>query len=167
MVGHGGSSAGSYLADPTSPIPSHCASIVVTSTLRGNIEGGRLLEVLLFVHKMQLSIADWVWVTNDAVQWCRFSAKVFGIMNSTTLPESLQITKSGTQRLNLLFPTWVQFLAEENLLALKVLNFWKLTSYCSLKPLWSGMGEVVPARASPTLHPPFPPTVHQLSWLAL
>ena len=34
MVGHGGSSAGSYLADPTYPIPSHCASIVVTSTLR-------------------------------------------------------------------------------------------------------------------------------------
>ena len=34
MVGHGRSSAGSYLADPTSPIPSHCASIVVTSTLR-------------------------------------------------------------------------------------------------------------------------------------
>ena len=52
-------------------------------------------------------------------------------------------------------------------LTLKVLNFWKLTSYCSLKPLWSGMGEVVPARTSPTLHPPFPPTVHQLSWLAL
>ena len=36
MVVHGGSSAGSYLADPTSPIPSHCASIVVTSTLRVN-----------------------------------------------------------------------------------------------------------------------------------
>ena len=36
MVGHGGSSAGSYLANPTSPIPSHCASIVVTSTLRVN-----------------------------------------------------------------------------------------------------------------------------------
>ena len=34
MVGHGGSSVGSYLADPTSPIPSHCASIVATSTLR-------------------------------------------------------------------------------------------------------------------------------------
>ena len=30
MVGHGGSSAGSYLADPTSPISSHCASIVAT-----------------------------------------------------------------------------------------------------------------------------------------
>ena len=37
MVGHGGSSAGSYLANPTSPIPSHCASIVATSTLRDNI----------------------------------------------------------------------------------------------------------------------------------
>ena len=45
MVGHGGSSAGSYLTDPTSPIPSHWASItlfkspsastVVTSTVRG------------------------------------------------------------------------------------------------------------------------------------
>ena len=34
MVGHGGSSAGSYLTDPTSPIPSHCALIVATSTLR-------------------------------------------------------------------------------------------------------------------------------------
>ena len=33
-----GSSAGSYLADPTSPIPSHCASIVVTSTLGVNQE---------------------------------------------------------------------------------------------------------------------------------
>ena len=36
MVRHGGSSAGSYLAGPTSPIPSHCASIVATSTLRVN-----------------------------------------------------------------------------------------------------------------------------------
>ena len=37
MVGHGGSSAGSYLTDSTSPIPSHCASIVMTSTLRVNV----------------------------------------------------------------------------------------------------------------------------------
>ena len=37
MVGHGGRSAGSYLADPTSPIPSHCASIVATSTVRVNV----------------------------------------------------------------------------------------------------------------------------------
>ena len=38
MVGHGGSSTGSYLANPTSPIPFHCASIVATSTLRVNIK---------------------------------------------------------------------------------------------------------------------------------
>ena len=30
---------------------------------------------------------------------------------------------------------------------------WISDSYCSIKPLWSGMGEVVPARTSPTLHP--------------
>ena len=29
MLGHGRSSAGSYLANPTSPIPSHCAAIVL------------------------------------------------------------------------------------------------------------------------------------------
>ena len=52
-------------------------------------------------------------------------------------------------------------------LTLKVLNFWKFTNYCTLKPLWSGMGEVMTAHTSPTLHPPSPPTVHQLSWLAL
>ena len=38
-----------------------------------------------------------------------------------------------------------------------MLNFLKFSSYCSLKPLWSGMGEVVPARTLPTLHPPSPP----------
>ena len=53
-----------------------------------------------------------------------------------------------------------------------------LDSYCSLKPLCSGMGEVVPARTSPTLLPPIPShcaviilfqsvAVHQLPWLAL
>ena len=29
MVGHGGSSAGSYLANPASPIPFHCAVIIL------------------------------------------------------------------------------------------------------------------------------------------
>ena len=54
-----------------------------------------------------------------------------------------------------------------SLLTLKVLNFWKFTSYCSLKPLWLGMGKVVSARTSPALHPPSSPIVHQLLWLAL
>ena len=53
------------------------------------------------------------------------------------------------------------------LLTLKVMNFWKFTSYCSLKPLWSGMGEVVLACTSLTLHPPSLPTVLQLLRLAL
>ena len=44
-----------------------------------------------------------------------------------------------------------------------------LDSYCSLKPLClkplcSGMGEVVPARTSPTLPPPSPRTVLSLSF---
>ena len=38
-----------------------------------------------------------------------------------------------------------------------------LDSYCSLKPLCSGMGEVVPARPSPTLPPSSPRTVLSLS----
>ena len=38
-----------------------------------------------------------------------------------------------------------------------------LDSYCSLKPVCSGMGEVVPACTSPTLLPPSPRTVLSLS----
>ena len=52
MVGHGGSSAGSYLTDPTSPIPSHCASIIATSTSRVNIFWPMLIREHLFKHCM-------------------------------------------------------------------------------------------------------------------
>ena len=55
MVGHGGSSAGSYLADPTSPIPSHCASIVVTSTVRVNQLYGDHI-VLLYVNILYTTV---------------------------------------------------------------------------------------------------------------
>ena len=51
MVGHGGSSAGSYLADPTSPIPSHCASIVVTSTVR--------VKFVLFMNTLAVVTFDY------------------------------------------------------------------------------------------------------------
>ena len=40
---------------------------------------------------------------------------------------------------------------------------WISWQYCSSKPLCSGMGEVVLARTSPTLHPPSPRTVLSLS----
>ena len=53
MVGHGGSSAGSYLADPTSPIPSHCASIVVTSTFKSWTAFTHMLRNLPTVENSQ------------------------------------------------------------------------------------------------------------------
>ena len=71
------------------------------------------------------------------------------------------------EKCNIITFTYSVLLHKTCSLTLKVLNFWIFTSYCSLKVLWSGMGEVVPARTSPTLHLPSPPTVHQLSWLAL
>ena len=40
---------------------------------------------------------------------------------------------------------------------------WISDSYCNIKPLCSGMGEVVLARTSPTLLPPSPRTVLSLS----
>ena len=59
MVGHGGSSAGSYLADPTSPIPSHYASIVVTSTVtvKSQREITLLITFLLIPSSHVVSLA--------------------------------------------------------------------------------------------------------------
>ena len=54
MVGHGGSSAGSYLADPTSPIPSHCASIVVPSTVRVNVSARARSELTTSIRPRRL-----------------------------------------------------------------------------------------------------------------
>ena len=96
----------------------------------------------------------------------------------TEVPCTPSLTRSGFELITPALTTRpsVTFLSRSLLLpsiiwltqlSLKVLYFWKFTSYCILKPLWSGMGEVVPARTSPTLHPPSPPTVHQLSRLAL
>ena len=92
-----------------------------------------------------------------------------------TLKGQLQLPKGAVQVFRSLLVHLVDYKQRnirqccnsEAVLTLKVLNFWKLTSYCSSKPLWSGLGEVVPARTSPTLHPPSPSTMHQLSWLAL
>ena len=77
MVGHGGSSAGSYLDDPTSPIPSHCASIVATSTLRVNIHsnfsGYSLHEPAhwqLFITCEELIEALYIFMTRD---WLKLS----------------------------------------------------------------------------------------------
>ena len=85
------------------------------------------------------------------------------IIRSLVMISMLFVTEEDANAHGRLLP-WSSIVT---LLTPKVLNFWKFTSYCSLKPLWSGMGEVVPARTSPTLHPPSPPTVHRLSRLAL
>ena len=54
MVGNGESSAGSYLADPTSLIPSHCASIVATSTLRVNPYSAKFMKIHLEMEWVDL-----------------------------------------------------------------------------------------------------------------
>ena len=65
MVGHGGSSASSYLADPTSPIPSHCASIVATSSLRLNnfYQQGVINETMFasLLHLCQYNHVTLIW----------------------------------------------------------------------------------------------------------
>ena len=50
MVGHGGSSAGSYLADPTSPIPSHCAVIILFKCVAVHQLSWLALEELILVR---------------------------------------------------------------------------------------------------------------------
>ena len=45
MVGHGRSCAGSYLADPTSPIPSYCAVIILFKSVPVHQLSNRVLCV--------------------------------------------------------------------------------------------------------------------------
>ena len=59
---------------------------------------------------------------------------------------SLVITDGHFLSARYYYATFIKFYCQ--LLTLKVLNFWKFASYCSLKPLWLGMGEAVPARTS-------------------
>ena len=87
MVGHGGSSAGSYLADPTSPIPSNYASIVATSTLRvkfspPNDANQWSIHVIPILCSACL-IENWSWVRFpfhsliDTKQWSKISNRVY------------------------------------------------------------------------------------------
>ena len=71
MVGHGGSSAGSYLADPTFPIPSHCASIVVTSTVRVN----KYIAFLAAILSNKYKYATKVNVMQQVVRFCEVTAQ--------------------------------------------------------------------------------------------
>ena len=114
-----------------------CNNTSYKSHKSGNFSQQRSFAELICMQVLHVKPQCWV-------NWTSWSTQMFGIWGICLL--AIDCKKS--------------------VLTLAVLNFWKFTSYCSSKPLWSGMGEVVPARTSPTLHPPSPPTVHQLSWLA-
>ena len=72
---------------------------------------------------------------------------------SEMFPEHFHLTGNGNQTPDL----WILSLS----LTLSLGNGvgGSLDSYSSLKPLWSGMDEVVPARTLPTLHSPSCPAV--------
>ena len=72
MVGHGGSSAGSYLADPTSPIPSHCASIVATSIVSVNDEDNDDSDVTMRIYEEKNILKDQNVVTSNPT-WTKLS----------------------------------------------------------------------------------------------
>ena len=82
MVGHGGSSADSYLADPTSPIPSHCASIVATSTLRVKC------QIALSTHTAILHYASMGHVVNLRPVRVFYVSEVLGTLDLTSEYES-------------------------------------------------------------------------------
>ena len=200
MVGHGGSSAGSYLADYTSPIPSHCASIVATSTVRvkraqsfclhlwwelcftdlTNSGGRRRGKITThsFVHILPFSSLKLF-----PRSWVLF----FRLLTQLFVCASLVCRNVSLSFWLFIHISIATFFHDPGLLVCRLLNTytakpvywceWISDSYCSLKPLCSGMGEVVPARTSPTLLPPSPHcaviilfqsvAVHQLPWLAL
>ena len=94
MVGHGGSSAGSYLADPTSPIPSHCASVVVTSTVRVNscCKAVTMMKIHLFVgHSLDsIKIAGYTsWSLSLSLSLSL--SPYYNIPTRCTLPQKSQI----------------------------------------------------------------------------
>ena len=144
MVGHGGSSAGSYLADPTSPIPSHCASIVVTCTLRVTIW-------LHFSSYMFLIIActEW-WVVIFIADVCLF------------IYISLSITTSNSKtddEFAIIFPPlWFNSYSASH-------NNWCSGTLLNriITAQWEGMGDVGSARYEPALLPPCP-TIRVLSY---
>ena len=142
MVGHGGSSAGSYLADPTSPIPSHCASIVVTSTLRvSHITSG-----LMKKWQWMLPLRKWHIMWTFYYYWiCLFSRSLIQI---TPFPFPNKISHNYQQRM--VHPT------DTVLLTLTVL-------VATIDAQWEGKGDVGSVRYEPALLPPCP-TIRVLSY---
>ena len=152
MVGHGGSGAGSYLTDPTFPIPSHRASIVVTSALRDNINRNtnihfiqekwilllwiivqlKLLLILVFTHDFapclqSCTLLMFLFLLDD-LGFCSRSCLVWGFcLQFCTLFPILFFND------NLVCCSWLFFLAQ---------NLLSCTWFCSLLtfvPIYSSL----------------------------
>ena len=93
MVGHGESSAGSYLADPTSPIPSHCASIVTTSTLRVLFNSPGSLS-----HTASISYSQMFWFFS---RLCSYSCDMYRTGSCNKLVFLSSVASSSVARLSL------------------------------------------------------------------
>ena len=76
MVGHEGSSAGSYLADPTSPIPSHCAVIILFKSVPVDQLSWQALKEL--IHRLYCKNSHFVCnrvtetTPNPTAQWRQY-----------------------------------------------------------------------------------------------
>ena len=75
MVGHGGNT--SYLADPTSPIPSHSASIVVTSTLRVNLLLAKKPSLIHFEKTNMMKFQEFLTTAYDHSSICILSRTLY------------------------------------------------------------------------------------------
>ena len=105
---------------------------------------------------------------SNTVLWLMIYKHMIILVNCITSVQRNCMQLSVQFYLNELWVLCVYMLLSSMQLTLKVLNVWKFTwkwngwfsdSHCSVKPLWSGIGKVVPAHTSLTLHPPSPPTV--------
>ena len=154
MVEHGGSSSGSHLADPTSPIPSHCASIVATSTLRvkgpsmsgftdSNFYFSRYYQVCLYSLTITWYQIYWIWqsfsLRSSALKMCR-NNRHQRVQHNTDLPSMLLFWEVLLNSYSASHGNWC------------TATLWNriMTAQCE------GMGEVGSARYKPALLPPCP-----------
>ena len=164
MVGHGGSSAGSYLADPSSPIPSHCASIVAISTLRVNgtkiyrwhhtltHKPGDLLEKMLWnITRCPLDSRESGWLmcrADHSSSILKFNTGQGTWTHNAITYMTLQImgkkmSRELSRHLN-------SYSASDNSWCIGTLVNRVITAQ------WEGMGDVGAARYEPALLPPCP-----------
>ena len=175
MVGHGGSSAGSYLADPTSPIPSHCASIVVTSTLRVNnvsvhfTSWGSIPHILIYhiPHNPEPSCHqcnhhDQYWSSSESrtnsieAKWMLFAYRSLAFAGLADSINHIAADDSVFLVLVMYCTFMWHIYYEQYNLTLTVL-------VATIDAQWEGMGDVGSVRYEPALLPPCP-TIRVLSY---